>query len=334
MATKTNNIKKRRKDYNDKSIRSIDKNLDNSKVFDTKKISGAKHGSDSSLDKTNIEEFHFDDTMLDDFDSLDVSFVDSGNKKKKARKELKKRNINKKIKVKRVRFRSMNFVVFLILILLSIVLGGILTYIGFYDKFTQTKIVTKVEEKKVVDDNYVFVGDSLFAQYNLREFFEGERVVNSGIDGNTTSDILFDMNYRIYRYNPSKVFLLVGTNDIKKDKSEEDIVENIGEIIDGIKNNRKLADIYLLSLLPVNKNKEEDKVDLDMIGRRTNSIIKSINKKLEELAEDKKINYIDAYDPLTDGNGDLEIDYTKEGLHLNEDGYSALTKVIKRSLKD
>ena len=335
MASKVNNTKKRKNNYNDKSIRSIDKNLDNSKVFDTKKIYGAKHVSDSSLDKTNIDEFHFDDTMLNDLDNLDVSFIDSKrNKKRQAKKELRKRSVNKKIIVKKKRFRSMNFVVFVILILLSVLLGGILTYICFYDKFTQTKIVTKIEEKDVVDENYVFVGDSIFARYDIESFFDDNKVVNSGIDGNVTTDILDNMNNRIYRYNPSKVFILIGTNDIQKEKSEEEIVDNIDKIVDGIKENRKLADIYLLSILPVNKDEDNDKIKISTVSRRDNSTIKSINKRLGSLAKEDKIKFIDVYDSFTDGKGELESDYTTEGLHLTDDGYSVMTKAIKRSLKN
>ena len=38
-------------------------------------------------------------------------------------------------------------------------------------------------------------------------------VVNSGVSGDKTNDILDNMEERIYRYNPSKVVILVGTND-------------------------------------------------------------------------------------------------------------------------
>lgn len=335
MASKNKNTKSRKKKFNDKSIRSIDKNLENSKVFDTKKLM-AKHADDSSLEETNVQEFHFDDTMLNDFDSLDTSFIDnsSNNKKKKiAKKEFNKRSVNKKIKVKKTKFRSVNFVAFAVVILLAIFLGGILTYICFYNKINKTKIVTKieVEEKMIVDENVVFLGDSLFDRYDLEEYYPDNKVVNSGIDGNTTRNILDDMTNRVYRYNPSKVFILIGTNDLHKDKSVDEISDNLREIVTKIKKNRKYSDIYVLSLLPINDS-EEDKIDHGIVGNRSNEDIKKINVEYKKICKEEKVNYIDAFEKLVDEDGNLDIDYTKEGLHLSDEGYEVLTNCINKYL--
>lgn len=336
MASKNKNAKSRKKNFNDKSIRSIDKNLENSKVFDTKKLM-AKHANDSSLEETNVQEFHFDDTMLNDFDSLDTSFIDnsSNSKKKKiARKEFNKRSVNKKIKVKKTKFRSVNFVAFAVVVLLAIFLGGILTYLCFYNKINKTKIVTKVEveEKMIVDENVVFLGDSLFDRYDLDEYYPDNKVVNSGIDGNTTTNILEDMTNRVYRYNPSKVFILIGTNDLQKEESIDEISDNLKEIVTDIKKNRKYSDIYVLSLLPVNENDEEDKVDSGVVGNRNNDDIKKVNVEYKKICKDEKVNYVDVFDKLADENGNLDIDYTKEGLHLSDEGYEVLTNCIKKYL--
>ena len=329
------NIKSRKKNYNDKSIRSIDKNLENSKVFDTKKLM-AKHADDSSLEETNVQEFHFDDTMLNDFDSLDTSFIDNSNntkKKKIAKKEFNKRSVNKKIKVKKTKFKSINFVAFAVVILLAIFLGCILTYLCFYNKINKTKIVTKVEveEKMIVDENIVFLGDSIFDFYDLDEYYPERKVVNSGINGNNTRDVLGNMKNRVYRYNPSKVFILLGTNDLNKERSTEEIVNNMKDIVEGIKKNRKYTDIYLISLLPVN-NTDNDKIDSKMVDKRTNEDIKSVNDEYKELSKTEKINYVNAFDKLIDEDGNLDIDYTKEGLHLSEEGYEVLTNCINKYL--
>ena len=39
------------------------------------------------------------------------------------------------------------------------------------------------------------------------------------------------MKKRVYQYNPSKVFLLIGTNDLDLKHSKEDIIKNIDEIV-------------------------------------------------------------------------------------------------------
>ena len=82
------------------------------------------------------------------------------------------------------------------------------------------------EMERLEDDytNYLFLGDSITDFYDLDKYYEGLPVVNSGISGNTTEDILNDMKNRVYNYNPSKVFLLIGTNDLIHDISVDEIV--------------------------------------------------------------------------------------------------------------
>ena len=54
--------------------------------------------------------------------------------------------------------------------------------------------------------NYLFLGDSITDFYDLDEYYKDLPVVNSGVSGNTTADILNDMKNRVYNYNPSKYF--------------------------------------------------------------------------------------------------------------------------------
>ena len=80
---------------------------------------------------------------------------------------------------------------------------------------------------QVVPDNYLFLGDSLTDYFDLETYFPGKPVVNSGIAGNTTDQILESMKTRVYDYNPSKVFLLIGTNDLRDGKAQEAVVQNV-----------------------------------------------------------------------------------------------------------
>ena len=70
------------------------------------------------------------------------------------------------------------------------------------------------KETGVLQNNIVFLGDSITQGYNLSNYFNNYPVINSGISGNTTRDVLNDMYGRVYQYNPSKVVILIGTNDI------------------------------------------------------------------------------------------------------------------------
>jgi len=197
----------------------------------------------------------------------------------------------------------------------------------------ETTITNKLKANTKALKNYLFLGDSITDFYDLDKYYPNLPVVNSGINGNTTDDILSNMKERVYRYNPSKVFILIGTNDIRQNKSVDEIVANVEKIVKEIRENRSYADIYLESIYPVNRS-DANKIDLDMVANRKNSFIKKINVKLKDFADNtKKVTYVNMYDKLLDGD-ELNLDYTKEGLHLNDNGYEVVTKTLKKYMEE
>ena len=186
------------------------------------------------------------------------------------------------------------------------------------------------DEAGIMHGNILFLGDSLTDYYNLSKYYQDELVINSGIAGNTTDDILNDMYNRVYKYNPSKVILLIGTNDIAHGKDVEYIVNNINKIINLIREKLPNCKIYLESLYPIN-NTNNSKIDHNMVANRTNKIINQINAKINKI---QNTTYINVHDSLIDTNGNLNINYTIEGLHINNNGYERITKIIKPYLDE
>lgn len=217
----------------------------------------------------------------------------------------------------------------IIALILSVLVNGFTVFHFITYNHHKVKEVTKVKE--VVPENIVFLGDSITWMYDLDKYYHGKKVVNSGGDGNTTSDILNDMNERIYRYNPSKIFILIGTNDIIYDKTKDEIVDNIEKIIEGIQKNRPTCKIYLESIYPINDTKDK-KISMEMVKNRTNKLINEINKEIEKTCNQLNVTYIDVHNELINKEGRLKIEYTKEGLHLSEKGYDKVTNIIKKYL--
>ena len=135
------------------------------------------------------------------------------------------------------------------------------------------------------------------------------------------------MYERVYRYNPSIVVLLIGTNDISLNKSEDEIFNNIKKIVNNIKKTRSKAKIYIESILPTNSN-----IDSELAEKRPNNKIDNLNNKLQNEYKNSNIKYIDSNSDLKDENGLLKEEYTEDGLHLTEEGYEILTRDIKNEL--
>ena len=178
-------------------------------------------------------------------------------------------------------------------------------------------------------ENIVFFGDSITEGYNLQKFYEEMPVINSGTSGLTTNDLLEIMKEDVYVFNPTKVVLLIGINDMNKTDDDLSIVENIKTITSSINEKRPKAKIYIESIYPVDRDRYSILVDNNVDNDR----IRKVNKMIEELCKEKGYVFINMFDELNDPNLDkLIYEYSKDGLHLNDEGYVIVTKKLKSVL--
>ncbi len=288
---------------------------------------------DIDLSVTKQQQLVFDDIDLDATINLDTSFMDKNNKKK----------VKKVVEevIDPIDFdiddkKSKSWIIITLLVILCLLLIGFIAYHYLYFDHSKEKVVIK--EKKVVetivDDNYLFLGDSITEQYDVDKFFDDYKVVNSGVSGDYTSSILKDMKKRVYDYNPSKVFLLIGINDLRGGKDNEEIISNIEEIIKLIKENRPYSEIYLESIYPINKT--DDDIILDDVRKIKfdNSEISVVNNSLKELALELDVVYVDLFSKLIDDDGNFSVSYTKDGLHVSDKGYEVITNELMKYIED
>lgn len=235
---------------------------------------------------------------------------------------MKKGKFIKKTKLKRI----LNFYKAICLVLIGLLIFSIKAYA---DKKPVNTI--EVVKQEIVNPNIVMLGDSITDFYNLNEFYgEDKLIVNSGISGNRINDISANLKSRVYAYNPSKVFLLIGINDILWDEADEDYVYNgtidmINQIHEKLPNTK----IYIESIYPVHEKMNESFGPFD-IGRVSSTIV-NVNTKLREYSLDYDyIKYIDLYNQLIDENGAFDLTYSDDGLHPNEAGYEVITELLKK----
>ena len=204
-------------------------------------------------------------------------------------------------------------------------LVGILLCVNEQEIIKLNSRLERLERYTYNKESIVFLGDSITSRYDLNKYFPNYNVYNSGIAGNMTKDILENMENRVFAYNPTKVFILIGTNDLVYSGLDNDgIKNNIEEIINKIYEKNSNIKIYLESIYPVNNS-----INKEIVETRTNDNIKDLNNKIEKICNNK-CTYINMYDNLTDKNGNMKRIYTVDGLHLNKIGYKVITnKLIK-----
>ncbi|MDO9629800.1 MAG: GDSL-type esterase/lipase family protein [Acholeplasmataceae bacterium] len=174
----------------------------------------------------------------------------------------------------------------------------------------------------------ILVGDSMVAYLNLNKYGLSNQVVNQGIAGDTTIGVLKRLKY-VTGLNPSKVILSVGSNDmVLTNLSFEETIENIVKIKKEIEDQTNTK-VYVMSLTPVLRDSAI--TNKYYVATRTNEDIKYINLKLQNAF--KETEFISIYEEFLDSKGNLDIQYTTDGIHLNHQGYEKYTHFIKNILK-
>ena len=177
-------------------------------------------------------------------------------------------------------------------------------------------------------DNIVFLGDSITDWYPISDIYNNLPIVKSGVAGYETDDILERMDTMVYQYNPTKVFLLIGTNDLKNDDDKtEKTSKKIIKILKQIHKHRPNARLYYEAIFPVNRS-------LSGAEDRYNDEIKEVNKIVKEYCVKQNITYIDTYRLLEDSDGNFNKSYTNDGLHPNELGYSRISSELLKYIYD
>ena len=129
----------------------------------------------------------------------------------------------------------------------------------------------------------------------------------------------------VYQYNPSKVILLIGTNDYLDNSTPDEVASNIKEIVQEIHKHRKNTEIYIESIYPINKSLKKE-----MVANRDNDKIIETNKKIKDICKEKNLTYIDMYNELIDEDGNFNKKYTYDGLHPNTLGYARISQVLSQ----
>lgn len=183
---------------------------------------------------------------------------------------------------------------------------------------------TLFEKLPVYENDIIFLGNSITNGGEWAELFDDKRVKNRGISGDICIGV-YDRLDAIVDGKPSKIFLLIGINDIARNTAADTIVAHTAMILDKIKLNSPQTKVYLQSILPVNDH-------FGMFEGHTKhwEMIKPLNEELKRLAECKEAVFIDLFSHFTICDSDkMDIRYTNDGLHLVGEGYLKWMEVIK-----
>lgn len=165
------------------------------------------------------------------------------------------------------------------------------------------------------DADVYFLGDSITYGGDWASYFPDSTVCKLAVPGDDIAQVSYRADMAV-NSQTRKVFVMVGVNNLSRGNFEKSIANDYEILIEKL----KMCDceVYIQSILPT---REPSEVDNKRVAR-ANEIIK-------EIAEAKGCIYVDLYSAFLDGNHEMDKSLTKDGIHLNENGYKVWVEQIR-----
>ena len=162
----------------------------------------------------------------------------------------------------------------------------------------------------------VLLGDSITWSGKWESRFPGVRLVNRGIPGYKTANVLNELDATI-ALRPKKAFLMIGINDLLGMAPVDQVYDGTIAIV------RRLQaagiPVVMLATLECSRKSCVQAVDW----------VRELDRKLEAFARAQNIPYIDLNPKITDPDSGLLPAYTWDGLHLSEPAYIIWADAIR-----
>ena len=173
----------------------------------------------------------------------------------------------------------------------------------------------------------VFIGDSITEAWEKADpSFFGATVIDRGISGQTTPQMVLRMYPDVVNLRPAVVHIMAGTNDVAGNTgpvSDETILNNIRAMIDIAQANG--IEVVLGSIPPTNS------FFWNPVARPA-ARIQSLNRQLRQLADKRRVVWVDYHAKLTDAAGGLPAAFGNDGVHPNRNGYAVMRPLTEKAI--
>lgn len=224
--------------------------------------------------------------------------------------------------------------------LILVAISGFLFYKKNYLKYNLLRLdpleELTIDPKLLLTDNKVpdiwLLGDSRIAHWNTKHFDTfPANIVNLGIEGQSTKQILERLKSHLERGTPDWIILEAGINDLKVIGLNEDLSEktanqcynNIISIFTLC--NKKNIKVICCSIFPIGNIEIPRRLIWNSAIEKQ---INKVNKKLEGYCQNNNIEFYNVSNILLGTNFRIKQNFQSGFLHINDKAYSLLTKEL------
>ena len=195
--------------------------------------------------------------------------------------------------------------------------------------FPQSNPISMTKEESV-EGRIIFMGNSIVQGWSQADpgMFEDGRLINRGVGGQTTPQMLSRFKKDVIEPSPRAVLILAGTNDIAGNTGEisiGEIADNIEQMVSMAKNNE--IEVILCSVLPAFDYPWRP-------GRNPDTKIPELNALLKELAHKHDLLYLDYFSKMKDDRNGLPKEFAEDGVHPTKAGYDFMKAMTLEAFKN
>ena len=167
----------------------------------------------------------------------------------------------------------------------------------------------------------VFLGDSITQGWgtDFKKAFEGLKLANRGIGGDTTRGMLVRLQEDVLSLNPKAVVLLMGTNDIEVEVPVDAIGRNFQKIVAALKAHNSKMPVVVCRIFPSSASKKRPKETIAAVNALFDATVKN----------DPQFTVVDTYALFANLEGDALPALFPDLLHLNAGGYAKWASALR-----
>ncbi|NEQ31942.1 MAG: lysophospholipase [Leptolyngbya sp. SIO4C5] len=154
----------------------------------------------------------------------------------------------------------------------------------------------------------VVVGDSLSLWLPPEWLPTDQFWLNQGISGDTTAGILQRLS-AFDQTRPTTIHLMAGINDLKNGASDAEVLNNLRQIVQRLRQSHPQARIVVHSILPTR------------LASLPSDRIAALNQHIAAMTTQENAAFLDLQPSFKDEQGILRRELTTDGLHLSPQGY-------------
>lgn len=186
----------------------------------------------------------------------------------------------------------------------------------FWDEIKAFRVQDSIQKPK--EGMLLFIGSSSFRLWTtVKEDFHNQNILNRAFGGATLEDVIYYQNDVVLKYNPKKIFLYCGENDIASSEkiTPEIVFERFKTLYESMRAKFPNTPIVNVSIKP------------SILRWSMKDRMMSANVLIKNYLKDKpNAVFVDIWDKMLENGEPMKDIFKEDNLHMNAKGYAIWVK--------